>query len=152
MLWSPRKNSLTSLFKEVRVFKDRLFSSSNLERSRNQKKPRVRKIGCPQFWGRKWLHPFYGRLERLRSFCRRNPMPIKFLVLGGGFGVLGLVAQTLHHLCRATAVALHWCCIFRLMFSQCRTRIALHPLKCLKKALSHPFGGVSHLKLAMRIS
>ena len=52
-----------------------------------------------------------------------------------------LVAQTLHHLCRATAVALHCCRIFRLMFSQCCTRIALHPLKCLKKALSHPFGG-----------
>ena len=29
-----------------------------------QKKPRVRKIFCPQFWGRKWLHQFYGRLEK----------------------------------------------------------------------------------------
>ena len=63
-----------------------------------------------------------------------------------------LVAQTLHHLCRATAVALHLCRIFRLMFSQCRTRIALHPLKCLKRGPVAPFWGVSHLKLAMHIS
>ena len=56
-----------------------------------------------------------------------------------------LVAQMLHHLCRATAVALHWCRIFRLMFSQCRTRIALHPLKCLKEDPVAPFwGGVAH--------
>ena len=33
------------------------------------------------------------------------------------FRPLLIVAQTLHHLCRATAVALHWCRIFRLMFS-----------------------------------
>ena len=46
-----------------------------------------------------------------------------------------LVAQMLHHLCRATAVALQLCRIFRLMFSQCRTRIALHPLKCLCRTL-----------------
>ena len=52
-----------------------------------------------------------------------------------------LVAQTLHHLCCATAVALHWCRIFCLMFSQCRTRIALHPLKCLKKGPVAPLGG-----------
>ena len=55
--------------------------------------------------------------------------------------VAASVAQRLHHLCRATAVALHWCHNFRLMFSQCRTSIALHPLKCLKKVLSHPFWG-----------
>ena len=52
-----------------------------------------------------------------------------------------LVAQTLHHLCRATAVALHWFRIFRLMFSQCRTRIALHPLTCLKEGPVAPFWG-----------
>ena len=49
-----------------------------------QKNPRVRKIICPQFWGRKWLRQFYGRLEKLRSFCRKTSMPIKFLGLGGG--------------------------------------------------------------------
>ena len=55
-----------------------------------------------------------------------------------------LVSQTLHHLSRATAVTLHSCRIFRLMFSQCRTRIALHPLKSLKKSPVAPFwGGVA---------
>ena len=44
-----------------------------------------------------------------------------------------LVAQTLHQGCRATAVALHLCSIFGLMFSQCRTTVALHPWKGLKK-------------------
>ena len=39
-----------------------------------------------------------------------------------------LVAQTLHHLCRVTAVALHWCRIFRLMFSHLAT-----PLKVSQK-------------------
>ena len=43
------------------------------------------------------------------------------------------------HLCHATAVALHRRRIFRLLFSQCRTRIALHPLKCLKKGPVAPF-------------
>ena len=27
---------------------------------------------CPQFWGRKWLRQSYGRLEFLRSFCRKT--------------------------------------------------------------------------------
>ena len=38
-----------------------------------------------------------------------------------------LVAQTLHQGCRATAVALHLCSICGLVFSQCRTIVALHP-------------------------
>ena len=38
--------------------------------------------------------------------------------------------------CRATL-----CCIFHLAFSQCRTRIALHPLKCLKKGPVAPVRG-----------
>ena len=42
------------------------------------------------------------------------------------------------------------------MFSQCRTRIALHLLKCPKVSQKRPcrtlLGGLSHLKLAMRIS
>ena len=29
-----------------------------------QKSPRVRKMFCLQFWGRKWVHQFYGRLEK----------------------------------------------------------------------------------------
>ena len=49
-----------------------------------QKNPRVHHFLCPQFWGRKWLRRFYGHLEKLRSFCRKTAMPIKFLVLGGG--------------------------------------------------------------------
>ena len=39
---------------------------------------------CPQFWGRKWLHQFYGHLEKMPSFCRKTSMSIKFLVFGGG--------------------------------------------------------------------
>ena len=31
---------------------------------------------------------FYGRLEEMRSFCRKKTMSIKFLVLGGG-GIFG---------------------------------------------------------------
>ena len=51
----------------------------------NQKNPRVRKNVCPQFWRRKWLRQFYGRLEKLRSFCSKTSMPIKFLVFGGWY-------------------------------------------------------------------
>ena len=58
------------------------------------------------------------------------------------FEIADFVAQTLHHLCHATAVTLHRCRIFGLMLSQCRTRIALHPLKCLNKGPVAPFGGV----------
>ena len=58
-----------------------------------------------------------------------------------------LVAQTLHQGCRATAVALHLCSIFGLVFSQCRTTVALHPWKGLKKgtvaAASVLLGGCS---------
>ena len=46
--------------------------------------------------------------------------------------VVFLVAQTLHQGCRATAVALHWCSIFGLMFSQCRSTVALHSWNGLK--------------------
>ena len=43
---------------------------------------------CGQFWGRKWLRQFYGRLEKVRSFC--SSIPIRSLVLRGGvFWVLG---------------------------------------------------------------
>ena len=53
-----------------------------------QNNPRVRKILCPQFWGRKWLREFYGRPENA-FFLQEKAMSIKFLVLGGvyfGFG------------------------------------------------------------------
>ena len=43
--------------------------------SHYQKNPSVRKIVSPQFWGQKWLRKFYGRLEKLRSFCRNTPCP-----------------------------------------------------------------------------
>ena len=43
----------------------------------------------PQFWGRKWLRQFYGRLAFFGSFCWKTPVPIKILLLGGGgFGFL----------------------------------------------------------------
>ena len=55
-----------------------------------RKNPRVRKIFCPRFWGGRRLRQFYGHLQKMRSFCRKNPMPIKFLVWGGGiFGFWG---------------------------------------------------------------
>ena len=38
---------------------------------------------CPQFWGRKWLRQFYGRLEKC-VLSAGKPMSIQFLVLGGG--------------------------------------------------------------------
>ena len=67
-----------------------LFSASDSMQLEITKKPRVRKIFCTQFWGRKWLREFYGRLECLRSFCRNTSMPINFLLLGGRvYWVLG---------------------------------------------------------------
>ena len=43
------------------------------------------------------------------------------------------------------------CRIFRLTFSECRTRIVLHPLRCLKKGPVAVIwgGGVSHFNFAM---
>ena len=53
------------------------------------------KFVCPQFWGRKWRRQFYGRLEKLRSFCRKTSTPVKYLVsfffLGGGGYLLGFL-------------------------------------------------------------
>ena len=49
-----------------------------------QKNPRVRKMFCPEFWGWKWLRQVYGRLEKLRSFCRNTDMPKKSSFWGGG--------------------------------------------------------------------
>ena len=43
---------------------------------------------------------------------------------------------------------LHLCRSFRPTFSQCRTRIALHPLKCPVA----PVGGGSHLNFALHRS
>ena len=45
--------------------------------------PRVRNIFCPRFRGRKRLRQFYVRLENA-FFLQEKPMPIKFLVWGGG--------------------------------------------------------------------
>ena len=57
----------------------------------NQKNPRVRKIFCPQFWGRKWLRQFYGRLEKCilsagKSHVHKIP---RFRGGGGNVWVLG---------------------------------------------------------------
>ena len=43
-----------------------------VHRNLNQKKPRVRKMFCPQFWGRKWLCQFYGRLEKCVHSAGKN--------------------------------------------------------------------------------
>ena len=57
-----------------------------------QKNPRVRKMFCPQFWGRKWLRQFYGRLEeRVLSAGKTHvhkipPFRGGILGLGGGEG------------------------------------------------------------------
>ena len=48
-----------------------------------------------------------------------------------------LVAQTLHHLCRATAVVLNWCRVFYLTFEALESRYT--PESVLNKPLSHPF-------------
>ena len=55
-----------------------------------QKNPRVRKIFCPQFRGRKWLRQFYGHLEKC-VLSAGKALSIKFRVLGGGgvFWVFG---------------------------------------------------------------
>ena len=53
-----------------------------------RKKPSCPQNFCPQFWGRKWVRQFYGRLEFLLSFCRKTSTSIKSLVLGGG-GIVG---------------------------------------------------------------
>ena len=52
----------------------------------SQKSPRDRKIFCPQFWGRKWLRQFYGRLEKCvlsagKTHVRKIPP-----FMGGGVG------------------------------------------------------------------
>ena len=52
------------------------------------KNPRVRKISCPQFWGRKWLRQFYGYVEKLRSFCKKTHVH-KIPRFRGGGGILG---------------------------------------------------------------
>ena len=76
--------------------------------------------------------------ETFFRFCFRDPSCLS-----------GSNATPLDKLCRATAVALHWCRISRLMFSQCRTRIALHLKVSQTRPCRTPLGGVSHLKLAM---
>ena len=48
-----------------------------------QKNPRVRIIFCPQFWGRKSLRHFYGRLEQMPSLGRGGGI---WLFFGGGGG------------------------------------------------------------------
>ena len=50
--------------------------------------PEIRKILMPIIFppailGPEMAAPIYGRLACLGSFCWKNPMPIKFLVLGG---------------------------------------------------------------------
>ena len=51
----------------------------------NQKNPRVRKFFCPQFWGRKWLRQFYGRLEKCVLSAGKNHVRKIPPFRGGGF-------------------------------------------------------------------
>ena len=44
---------------------------------------------CPQVWGRKWLRQFYGRLEKMCSFCRKKTHAHKIPRCWGGGGILG---------------------------------------------------------------
>ena len=46
------------------------------------------KCSACNFWGRKWLHQFCGRLAFFGPFCWTTPMPIKFIVWGGVGGSL----------------------------------------------------------------
>ena len=48
--------------------------------------PRVRKMFCPQFWGRKWLRQFHGRLENA-LFLQKKAHVHKIPHFGGGGGV-----------------------------------------------------------------
>ena len=66
-----------------------------LRLSHFQKNPRVRKNSCPQFWARKWVRQFYGRLEKCvlsagkTHFFHKIPLFGRGggnLVLGGGGG------------------------------------------------------------------
>ena len=44
------------------------------------------KFVCPQFWGQKWVRQFYGHLEKMRSFCRKNHVRKIPLFWGGVLG------------------------------------------------------------------
>ena len=95
---------------------------------------------------------FYG--IRTPSFLAYEPRLLchvryELFLFGGGGGLQYIEIMPHQHLSHSNATPLvsrYSCCatrcrIFRLTFSQCRTRITLHPLKCLKKGLSYPFGG-----------
>ena len=62
----------------------------NLRKRQNMHHPQfcTRDVDCQFCGGGAWisLPELYGRLEKLRSFCRKTSMPKKFLVLGGCFG------------------------------------------------------------------
>ena len=52
-----------------------------------QKNPRVRKMFCPQFWGRKWLRQFYRRMDKcVRSAGKTHVHKIPRFRGGGDFG------------------------------------------------------------------
>ena len=86
----PKKQGLSLRGKPKILTKDR----RNAQKSEEKKNRKSRKKGsegqgisisvtkilvsvlfCPQFWGWKWLRQFYGRLEKLHSFCRKPPCP-----------------------------------------------------------------------------
>ena len=54
-----------------------------------QKNPRVRKIFCPQFWGRKRLRQFYGRLEKCALSAGKTCVHKIRRLRGGVFGFFG---------------------------------------------------------------
>ena len=71
---------LTELFRGMLTFEEEIYPAIFTE----FQKSLVSVKTFARFWGWKWLCQFYGRLEKLRSFCRKTSVPAKFLILGGG--------------------------------------------------------------------
>ena len=146
MLLSPRKNGLTSLFKEVRVFKvlgilgpepgdsrKWSFGSQSLEQYTKRyswatPKPNHNKSSHPHVlsWAILLSEGCRGISEQFRARSRQDQ---------------GLVAHDCgyplsRYTCRATRVAADF--LDFIAFCRCSTGVALHPLKILVSHLSPP--------------
>ena len=58
-----------------------------------QKRPRVHKIVCPRFWGRKWLRQFYGRLGFFCALSAGKPPCPQIPSFFGGRGLFWVFAR-----------------------------------------------------------
>ena len=76
-------------------------------------------------WGLLWVAEFQKLAQKFEGST--SPPWLFPSTLCPYFANVVLVAQALHQGCHATAVALHLCSICGLVFSQCRTTVALHP-------------------------